>query len=100
MKVVNPNDTEHTLQLIPRFYPTDALVFNLYNEFTTISTDVDNIYVVTDGNLFITFDFEFENNSRYQIKITEAGEVVYRGKLIATTQTPQDYKLTNNVYYS
>jgi hypothetical protein len=100
MKVVNPNDTEHTLQLIPRFYPTDTLVFSLYNEFTKISTDVDNIYVVTDGNLFITFDFDFEDNSKYQIKITENDEVVYRGKLIATTQTPQDYKLTNNVYYS
>jgi len=99
MKVVNPNETEHTIKLIPRFYPTDALVLNLYNEFTTISTDVDNIYIVTDGDLFITFDFDFENNSKYQIKITEADEVVYRGKLIATTQDPQEYKLTNNVYY-
>jgi len=99
MKVVNPNDTEHTLQLIPRFYPTGEIVLSLYNEFTTISADVDNIYITTDGNLFITFDFEFENNSKYQIKITEADEVVYRGKLMATTQTPQDFKLTNNVYY-
>jgi len=99
MKVVNPNDTEHTLQLIPRFYPTGEVVLSLYNEFTTITTDVDNIYITTYGNLFITFDFEFENNSKYQIKITEADEVVYRGKLMATTQTPQDFKLTNNVYY-
>jgi len=99
MKIVNPNDTEHTLLLIPRFYPTGGLVLSLYNEFTQVSTDVDNIYVTTDGNLFITFDFEFENNSRYQIKITEGENVVYRGKLMATTQEPQDFKLTNNVYY-
>jgi len=100
MKVVNPNDTEHTLQLIPRFYPTGELILNLYNEFTQLDEDVDNIYVIVDGELFITFDFDFENNSKYQIKITESDEVVYRCKLIATTQTPQDYKLTNNVYYS
>lgn len=99
MKVVNPNDTSHIIKLIPRYYPVSDLTFELYNEFTQITDTVTNNYEIVDGNLFLSFDYNFENNSKYQIKILEDEEVVYRGKLIATSQSTQDYKLTNNVYY-
>ena len=100
MNVVIPSNTTHTLKLIPRLYPNDTLVLSLFNEATQATEIVDNSYLVTDGNLFLEFDYVFIENSKYQIKITQNNEVVYRGKLIATSQTPQDYKLTNNVYYS
>jgi hydroxyacyl-ACP dehydratase HTD2-like protein with hotdog domain len=100
MNVVIPSNTTHTLKLIPRLYPSDALVLSLFNEATQRFQTVENTYLVTDGNLFLEFDYEFIENSKYQIRITENNEVVYRGKLIATSQTPQDYKLTNNIYYS
>jgi len=98
MKVVNPNDTEHTLVLIPRYYPADAITMSLFNETTQITEVVDNTYTITDGNLFLTFEYIFTENSKFQIKLEET-EIVYRGKLIATSQDPQEYKLTNNVYY-
>ncbi len=99
MKVVNPNDSEHNLVLIPRYYPADAITMSLFNETTQTSEDIDNIYTITDGNLFLTFEYTFTENSKFQIKLTDEAGVVYRGKLIATSQNPQEYKLTNNVYY-
>jgi hypothetical protein len=100
MNVVIPSNTTHTLKLIPRLYPSGVLVLSLFNEATQLSEIVENTYLVTDGNMFLEFDFTFIENSKYQITITEDTEVIYRGKLIATSQIPQDYKLTNNVYYS
>lgn len=99
MNVVNPNDTEHTIKLIPRYYPTDAITLSLFNEATQISENVDNTFTVTDGNLFLTFEYTFTENQKFQIKLNEDDEIVYRGKLFSTTQDPQEYKLTNNVYY-
>jgi len=98
MKVVNPNDSEHTLVLIPRYYPAGAITMSLFNETTQVSEDVDNTYVITDGNLFLTFEYTFTENQKFQIKLEET-EIVYRNKLISTSQNPQEYKLTNNLYY-
>lgn len=100
MNVVIPSNKTHTLKLIPRLYPSGELVLSLFNEATQLSETVENTYLVTDGNMFLEFDFTFIENSKYQIRITEDKEVIYRGKLIATSQKPQYYKLTNNVYYS
>lgn len=99
MNVVNPNDTEHTIKLIPRYYPTEGITLSLFNEATQISENVDNTFTVTDGNLFLTFEYTFTENQKFQIKLNEDDEIVYRGKLFSTTQDPQEYKLTNNVYY-
>lgn len=99
MKVVNPENTEHTLVLIPRYYPAEAITMSLFNESTQTSENVDNTYTITDGNLFLTFEYTFIENQKFQIKITDDEGVVYRSKLIATSQNPQEYKLTNNVYY-
>lgn len=99
MNVVSPNNTEHTIKLIPRYYPSAAITMSLFNEATQVSEDVDNTYVITDGNLFLTFEYTFTENQKFQIKLDEVEEVVYRGKIVSTTQDPQEYKLTNNVYY-
>lgn len=99
MNVVSPNNTEHTIKLIPRYYPTTGITMSLFNEATQVSEDVDNTYTITDGNLFLTFEYTFTENQKFQIKLDEDTEIVYRGKIISTTQDPQEYKLTNNVYY-
>ncbi|HKK11862.1 MAG TPA: hypothetical protein VJ945_03465 [Flavobacteriaceae bacterium] len=98
MKVVLPADTTHNITLIPRFDTVNALTLSLYNEATKVSTTVSNSYLETDGNLVITFDFTFVEKDKYQIKILDGTDVLYRGKLIATTQEPQDYKLTDGRY--
>lgn len=99
MNVVNPNDTTHNIFIIPRYYEVDELVLNLYNEATRLAEDVDFEYSIIDGKMTIVFDFTFLENDRFRVKISQQDEIVYRGKLFAILQLPQEYKLTNNVYY-
>lgn len=93
MKVVKPTNTTHDITLVPRFETLNALTLLLYNETPKVETTVPNTHVIVDGNLTITFDFTFAENDRFQIKISEGTEVVYRGKLIATEQDPQEFSL-------
>jgi len=99
MIVVNPSDETHIVKIIPRFYPSTTIVLSLFNETLQTSVNVTNTYEIVDGILSITFDYDFVEGSNFQVKITENGNIVYRGKLFATSQTPQDYKLTANAYY-
>jgi len=100
MIVVNPEDTTHNIVIIPRFYPTDTIVISLFNEATQQTSTPANTYLTTDGNTEIQFEYVFTENQNFQIKITEADEVVYRDKIFSTSQDPQGYKLTDNVYFS
>lgn len=86
------------MTLIPRFDSSNALTLYLYNETSQVKSTVENTYVVTDGNLTMNYSFTFADNSKYKIEIKDGANVIYRGKLIATTQTPQDYKLTDGEY--
>ena len=97
MKIVNQNNTTHEIKLIPRFYPTNELVLELKNESTQVKTVVDNSYTISDGYLTLTFDFTFQNKDRFEFKLTE-NEIVFRGKIYATSEDTQDYKQTNGVY--
>jgi len=99
LKVVNPTDVTHTITLIPRFDNFGLLTLELFNEETKDKTIVENIQQLVDGNLIITYDFVFADKDKFQIKITEGSEIVYRGKLIATEQNPQDFKLDEGLYF-
>lgn len=99
MKVVDPNDTTHSITLIPRFDTDELLTLILYNEVTKTETTVTNTHQTVNGNLVITYDFTYENKDRYQIKILEGNDIVYRGKIIATDQTTQDFKLEDELYF-
>jgi len=98
MKVVDPNDTTHTIKLIPRFYGITSIDLSLYNESTQVTTSVTDVYSVTSGVASVVFDFTFLENDKYQFKLVDGSTVVYRGKLIATSQDPQEYKLDNGLY--
>lgn len=101
--VFNPTDTTHTLICVPRFHPSTALTLNLKNEALVDDkdgADVSNTYNVLNGKLRVDFTYTFTDRERFQVKITDAlGEVVFRGKIFATTQTPQDFKLNATTYY-
>ena len=97
MKVLNPNDTTHTISLIPRYYPESEVIFTLFNESTRENTVIPNTYSITNGLFSIVFDYTFENKSKFQIKIQE-NEVIFRGKLLITEQGTQDYKITKDLY--
>ena len=98
MKIVNPNNENHDIQLIPRYYPTDEITVELYNEATKIKYIVENIYVVDNGYLNLNFDFTFTEKDRFSIKITDVNGVVYRGKIYATAGETQDYKQSISRY--
>jgi len=97
MIVVNPEDINHTFDIIPRYY-RKAIVLELYNEVTQVSEIVNQLFVVDDGIMTVSFSYTFTEQAKYQIKLTDDNGVIFRGKLIATSQTPQDYKQTNNLY--
>lgn len=97
MIAVNPLNPNHTFDIIPRYY-RKAIVLELYNEVTQVSEIVNQLFVVNDGIMTVSFSYTFEEQAKYQIKLTDDNGVVFRGKLIATSQTPQDYKQTNNLY--
>lgn len=99
MNVVNPNNESHEIQIIPRFYPIDELIFTLYNEATQVETNVTIIYLVENGVLTFTFDFDFTDSQKFQFKILQGTEIVYRGKITATTQETQNYLTDKNEYY-
>lgn len=120
LKILNPNNTTHTITLQPRFKPTG--VFSLYfdnenslptdysvqdgnendflNGFGNILklTSAENTYTYVNGVLNITFDLTVIEGNRFALKVEESGVIIYRGNLFCTTQSPQDYKLTKNKY--
>jgi len=98
MKVLSPNNTTHSISLIPRYYPDNDIIFTLYNESTSTSTVVANTYAIVNGLLTITFDYTFTNKDKFKFKLEE-NSVVYRGKLLITEQGTQDYKITKDLYY-
>ena len=99
MKIVNPNNTNHDIKLISRVYPVATLDLLLYNESTQIETSVANTYIIQNGFLNLNFDFTFVEGDKFQIKILELTNVIYRGKLIATSEDTQTYLNDNNEYY-
>jgi len=88
MKVVNPNNTTHTIELVPRIYPLGTIELELYNETTKVTTVVDNTFLVTDGVLTLDFDFTFVESDKFQFKLTSGTDIAYRGKLIAPIPLP------------
>tara|TARA_R110000772_G_scaffold24865_3_gene65255 strand:+ start:669 stop:980 length:312 start_codon:yes stop_codon:yes gene_type:complete len=98
MIVVNSDSTTHTTKVVPRFIPTLDVVYELYNESTRVATEPSNTYVITDGVLVISYAFTFAVDSKYQVKITEGANVVFRGKLIAIDQSTQQYDPTDGLY--
>ena len=99
MIVINPNNTVHLIKLIPRFYPTESIVFNLFNEALQTSENLDNEYMTVNGITSIGFDLECIEGAKYQIKITESDEVVFRGKLFVTSQNTETFKASKDLYY-
>ena len=98
MKTVDPSLTTHDITFIPRFYPDNTIVVELKNEVDSVKSTPTNTYLVKDGKITVQFDYAFVENDKFQIKVSEGTDVVYRGKIFATSQVTQDFKLTNGLY--
>ena len=133
MTIVNPNNTTHTISVVPRFditsasedvatfvnrvtsdsgvleseaclFPivqTDFITVIITDSFKDVSAEVDNAFDLLKGKLVIDFNYDFRSEGRYKTTITytNTGEVIYRGILTATTQEPQEYRLTKDKFY-
>ena len=106
MKIINTNSATYTIDLIPRSnFTSSTLDFELYDETTRVAETLSSsVFYFIDGILtweFVPADFStitFTENETYQLKISDNGDVLYRGKVLVTTQTPQDFKLTDGLY--
>lgn len=98
MNVVNPNNTSHELNLIPRWEPIEVLLV-LYNEETQTITNVASTFNFVNGYLNIFFNYNFVEGQKFQVKITDEGAVLYRGKLMATAKDTQTFKASTDLYY-
>ena len=99
MIVLNPTDTTHGFNFIPRFIPSDELILQLYNETLQTTQTIDNTYVYLDGIITMTFDLDCTESQKFQVKILEATEIIYRDKIFVTSQDTQAFKATKDHYY-
>lgn len=133
MIIVNPNNTTHTVSVVPRFdvatvteevqafvdrvsadsgiveddgcikdsIQEDYLSIIITDNFKGESTLLENTFEVQDGKLFLTFDYSFRSEGRYDVVVNYINtlEVIYRGIFIATTQDSQEYLLTKDKFY-
>lgn len=108
MKIINPNTVgTHTVNLVPRFDGFEDITkvdLTVYNESIRELSSVTLIsYVSLNGiyTLGFTIDgYTVLENDTFDIKLIDniGSKVLYKGKILATTQTPQDYKLTDGLY--
>ena len=108
MKVVSSEYTRHTVKLVSRFNTVGNLNMLLYNESTQAESNIiiypigfslTYHYQIIEGYFNLTFDFVFLESDKFRIEILEGNNIVYRGKLIATTEETQNYLADNNEYY-
>ena len=101
MKVIDPNNATHSISIIPRFNDAVGVTMEIINEATkVVYTDALNTFSVVDGIGLVNFDLDAEEKSKYSFILSDGvTEVVYRGKLIATEQETQEYKITTDLYF-
>jgi hypothetical protein len=98
MKVLSPSSTTHDITFVPRFYPDSTITVELKNEVDSVVSTPTNTYFIKDGKITVRFDYTFVENDKFQMKVSKGADVVYRGKIFATTQSTQAFKLTDGIY--
>ncbi|AWH84934.1 hypothetical protein HYN59_07245 [Flavobacterium album] len=100
MNILNPNNTTHTLKIIPRFYPLSDVVLELVSEEREPGSTITILPTISNGYMFLQFDKAFKNATNWQVKVTGGNEIVYRGKLLVTSQASdtQNYKTTKDIF--
>jgi len=98
MKVLLPSLTNHNITIEPRYYTSETISLEAYNESTRSLSTQDVIYSIDGGVMTVNFDLIVSEGDKYTFKMLENGNVIYRCKVFATEQDPQTYKLTNGKY--
>lgn len=95
MQVFNPEDSEHTLIIIPRITNFSNVYLTIRHELTDISsTFILNTFSFDNGYLNIIFEYNFKEGASYAIEVKYLSKLIYRGKAYATSTTNlENYKL-------
>jgi hypothetical protein len=87
MKIFDPIDTVHTLQIIPRDYVTTATMI-LRNELRQIETTHALNCTNIDGYLTATFTQTMTEGQSFEMEVYDSfNNLLYRGKAYAKTTT-------------
>jgi len=85
MKIFDPTDITHTLQIIPRDYVSTATMV-LRNELRQTETTHNLTCTNVSGYLTATFTHTFLEGSNYEFEVYDTNDnLLYRGKAYATT---------------
>lgn len=100
MKILNTLDTEHEIIFIPRAYVNGDVVLELTNEITKLTILKTLTPITIDGYCYVNFTETFDNNSKFQLKISINDEVIFRGIVFVTDQSDdtQNYKISKGIF--
>lgn len=97
MTILDPDNSTHSIKLIPRYYNIDNVhTVSLYDEDLRTSSNLTiDTRTLSNGYIVYGFDLTTVEGKEYQIKITDntTSNIVYRGKIFVTSQTTQDYNI-------
>ena len=96
MIVVNNTISINEIEVIPRYYSdtTTNITVIIENEDNrrVLSHSVTEV-VKFDGRLSFKTNANFTENSTYYLEIKHNSIIIFRGKLFATTQSKQNYRI-------
>jgi hypothetical protein len=85
MKIFDPTDTTHTLQIIPREYVSNATMV-LRNELRQTETTHNLTCTNVNGYLTANFTHTFSEGQNFEFEVYDTNDnLLYRGKAYATT---------------
>ena len=96
MIIIDHNQSSHVISVIPRTYSVaNAHTFALTDDDFRTTTNVSNTKALNDGYIDYTVTINTSEGKGYSLKITDdvTTEVVWRGKIFATDQTTQEYRI-------
>lgn len=96
MIVLDPNQSSHTIKVIPRTYNVDNThTFSLTDDDFRTTTNIAHTKSLNAGYIDYVITLTTTEGKSYSLKISDVttGLVVWRGKLFTTAQTTQNYRI-------
>jgi hypothetical protein len=80
---------------IPYRFFTNEIILNLWSEIKQVETIYELTVTQEDGLMVLEFFHEFIDNETFEVRVTDlTDKLIWRGKIMATTQTNlEDYIL-------
>lgn len=94
MNVINPSNTLHAINIIPRVYISTGVIW-LRNELRDKETTININPLINGSYLTLAFNLSVKEGESYEFEFRKIdGAIMYRGKIYCTSQTDlQNYSL-------